>query len=49
MPKPCCEYERNRQKRRSKNRETLAFFILKKIGVYNDREKENSLADSAKE
>jgi hypothetical protein len=41
MPKQCCEYERNWQKRRSKIRETLAFFILKKGSIIRTKGKGN--------
>jgi len=48
MRKSCCEYERNWQKRRSKIRETFAFFILKKGKhlLCDDRERRNDFAGS---
>ena len=41
MPKPCCEYERNQEKRRSKIRETIDFFIPKKVAMKRRKGKEN--------
>lgn len=49
MPKPCCEYGRNRQKRRSKIRETFAFFIIKDVGIIMVGKEKTVIADSANE
>lgn len=42
MPKSCCEYERNCGKNEGlKSVEHSPFLYLKKVGFYDDREREN--------